>query len=79
MRDGKLSISFHSAHGWVLHTNCDETDIERDLYHAVYQNGGRKVDSKPIVAALTGALAIALPQEDFKYVSEEEKDYIQKM
>ena len=51
--------------------------IERDLYHAMYQDGGRKVDSKPIQEALAGALAIELPQEDFKYVSEEEKDYIE--
>ena len=52
--------------------------IERDLYHAMYQDGGRKVDSKPIQEALAGALAIELPQEDFKYVSEEEKDYIER-
>ena len=178
-RDGKLPISFHTAHGWVLRTNCDEIDIskrvigsapiqimpdgtkfkgegckgearkgdlkvvigintrgeifplgtwagtswdaiskqwreqkmkfpdgsilicdgepglseafaeyaseqqrchwhiERDLYHAMYQDGGRKMDSQPIQEALAGALAIELPQEDFKYVSEEEKDYIE--
>ncbi len=43
----------------------------------MHPDGGRKVDSKPIQEALAGALAIELPQEDFKYVSEEEKDYIE--
>ena len=28
-RDGKLPISFHTAHGWVLRTNCDEIDISK--------------------------------------------------
>lgn len=178
-RDGKLPVSFHTAHGWVLRTDCDEIDISkrvvgsapiqimpdgtgfkgegrngearkgdlkvvigitqsgeifplgaragasweeinrqwkeremkfpdgsilicdgelglseafaeyaseqqrchwhinRDLYHAMYQDGGRKADSKPIQDALAGALAIELPQEDFKYVSEKEKDDIE--
>ncbi len=43
----------------------------------MYQNGGRKVDSKPIQEALVGALAIELPQKDFKQVSEQEKDDIE--
>ena len=25
-RDGKLPVSFHTAHGWVLRTDCDEID-----------------------------------------------------
>ena len=40
--------------------------IELDLYYAMYQDGGRKVDSKPIQEVLAGALAIELPLEDFK-------------
>ena len=178
-RDGKLPVSFHTAHGWVLRTDCDEIDISkrvigsvpiqimpdgtgfkgeaqngearkgdlkvvigitqsgeifplgaragvsweeisrqwkeqemefpdgsilicdgelglseafaeyaseqqrchwhinRDLYYAMYQDGGRKADSMPIQDALAGALAIELPQEDFKYVSEKEKDDIE--
>ena len=51
--------------------------LECDLYHAMYQDGERKVESKPIQGALAGALAIELLQEDFKSVSEEEKDYIE--
>jgi len=43
----------------------------------MYQDGGRKADSMPIQDALAGALAIELPQEDFKYVSEKEKDDIE--
>ena len=48
--------------------------IEQDLYHVMYQDGGCKVNSKPVQEVSAGALAIELPQEDFKYVSEEEKD-----
>ena len=178
-RDGKLPVSFHTAHGWVLRTDCDEIDlsrqvigsvpiqimpdgtgfkgegrdgkarkgdlkvvigitqkgeifplgswagtswdtinkqwkeqemklpdgsilicdgepglseafaeyaseqqrchwhINRDLYHAMYQDGGRKADSKTIQDALAGALAIELPQEDFQSVSEQEKSDIE--
>ena len=28
-RDGKLPVSFHTAHGWVLRTDCDEIDISK--------------------------------------------------
>jgi hypothetical protein len=48
--------------------------IEQDLYHVMYQDGGCKVNSKPVQEVSAGARAIELPQEDFKYVSEEEKD-----
>ena len=26
-RDGKLSVSFHTAHGWVMRSDCDEIKI----------------------------------------------------
>ena len=40
--------------------------IKLDLYHMMYQDGGRYKDSKPIQDALAGVLAIDLPQDDFK-------------
>ena len=44
------------------------------MYYVIYQDSGRKVDFKPIQEALAEALAIELPQEDFK----KEKDDIEK-
>ena len=26
-RDGKLPVSFHTAHGWVMRSDCDEIKI----------------------------------------------------
>ena len=40
--------------------------IKRDLYHMMYQDGGRFKDSKPIQDALAGVLAIELPRMIFK-------------
>ena len=178
-RDGKLAVSFHTAHGWMLRTDCDEIEISkkvigklpvqimpdgtkfkgagengkarqgdlkavigittkgeifplgtwagvswdainqewkdrgvrfpdgsilisdgevglaeafvdyvdeaqrchwhlpRDLYHMMYQDGAKKADTKPLQDALAGALAIELPQEDFKKVSEQKKSDIE--
>ena len=51
--------------------------IDRDLYHAFWQDGvGNKV-SKPVRKALRGVLAIELPEEDFQEVKETEKDEIE--
>lgn len=51
--------------------------IERDLYHAMYQDGGTIKESKPLQQGLAGVLAIELPKEDFQQVSEIEKDEIE--
>ena len=32
-RDGKLPVSFHTAHGWMLRTDCDEIDISNGGYY----------------------------------------------
>ncbi|NMA23581.1 MAG: hypothetical protein GX938_08785, partial [Spirochaetales bacterium] len=34
-RDGKLPVSFHTAHGWVLRTDCDEIDLSRQVIGSV--------------------------------------------
>lgn len=74
--DGELGLSEAFADYASEQQRC-HWHINRDLYHAMYQDGGRKSDSKPIQDALAGALAIELPQEDFQFVSEKEKDEIE--
>ncbi|NMA23584.1 MAG: hypothetical protein GX938_08800 [Spirochaetales bacterium] len=74
--DGELGLSEAFAEYASEQQRC-HWHINRDLYYAMYQDGGRKADSMPIQDALAGALAIELPQEDFKYVSEKEKDDIE--
>jgi hypothetical protein len=51
--------------------------IDRDLYHAFWQDGAGNKVSKPIRKALRGVLAIELPEEDFQQVGESEKDEIE--
>lgn len=51
--------------------------IGRDLYHSMWQDGGKINDVKPLRSALCGVLAIELPKEDFQKVSEDEKDCIE--
>lgn len=51
--------------------------IDRDLYHAFWQDGEKNAVSKPIRSALRGVLAIELPQADFEEVSEAEKSEIE--
>jgi len=74
--DGELELSEAFADYASEQQRC-HWHINRDLYYAMYQDGGKKTDSKPIQDALAEALAIELPQEDFKYVSEKEKDDIE--
>ena len=51
--------------------------IVRDLYHAMWQDGGRIDKSRPLQKCLAGILAIDLPEEDFNKVTEKEKDEIE--
>lgn len=48
-----------------------------DLYHAMWQDGGKKISARPLQEGLAGALAIELPGEDFEKVPESEKDRIE--
>lgn len=52
--------------------------IDRDLYHALWQDGAGNKVSKPIRKDLRGVLAIELPEEDFQKVEESRKDEIEK-
>ena len=51
--------------------------IVRDLYHAMWQDGGKVDKSRPLQKCLAGVLAIDLPEEDFNKVTEKEKDEIE--
>lgn len=74
--DGELGLAEAFADYATEQQRC-HWHINRDLYHMMYQNGGRKNDSKPIQDALAGVLAIELPQDDFQKVSEQEKSDIE--
>lgn len=74
--DGELGLSEAFAEYVSEQQRC-HWHLPRDLYHMMYQDGARKKDTKPLQDALAGALAIELPAEDFKKVSEQEKDEIE--
>ena len=46
---------------------------ERDLYHAMRQDGGDTESSRPYQKRLAGIMSIELPKDDFQKVSEEDK------
>ena len=74
--DGELGLAEAFADYATEQQRC-HGHIKRDLYHMMYQDGGRYRDSKPIQDALAGVLAIELPQDDFQKVSEQEKSDIE--
>ena len=74
--DGEPAIANAFADMFDEQQRC-HWHITRDIYHAMWQNGGTVKESKPIQKALTGILAIELPEEDFEYVCEAEKDDIE--
>lgn len=51
--------------------------LNRDLYHAMWQDGATAKESKPLQKVLAGVLAIELPEEDISEVSEAQKDEIE--
>lgn len=73
--DGELAIADAFAEYVDEQQRC-HWHVVRDLYHAIYQDGGKTTDAKPIQSTLAGILAIELPEEDFEQVSEQQKDEI---
>lgn len=49
----------------------------RDLYHAMWRDGGGRGESRPVQNALVAVMGIELPKEDFAQVPEAEKDEIE--
>ena len=74
--DGEPGIAGAFADYVEYHQRC-HWHIERDLYHAMYQDGGTVKEVKPLQQGLAGVLAIELPEGDFQQVSEAEKDAIE--
>ena len=46
---------------------------ERDLYHAMRQDGGDARSARPYQKRLAGIMSIELSKEDFQKVSEEDR------
>jgi|LSQX01.3.fsa_nt_gb hypothetical protein len=74
--DGEPGLAKALASYAEEHQRC-HWHLDRDLYHAYRQDGALNDVSKPIREALRGVLAIELPKEDFKLVTESEKDEIE--
>lgn len=74
--DGEPGLSEALSEGIEFEQRC-HWHIVRDLYHTMWQDGGKIGFIKPIQKALSGAIGIELPEEDFSMVSEEEKDAIE--
>jgi hypothetical protein len=74
--DGEPGLANAFA-GYVDERQRCHWHIIRDLYHAMWRDGGSAKAAKPIQNALAGVLAIELPEADFQQVSESEKDDIE--
>ena len=59
-----------------LHQRCQWHTV-RDLYHAMWKDGGAIGEIRPVQDALKVVMGIALPKEDFEQVPESEKDDIE--
>ena len=59
-----------------LHQRCQWHTV-RDLYHAMWKDGGAIGEIRPVQDALKVVLGIELPKEDFEQVPESEKDRIE--
>lgn len=59
-----------------LHQRCQWHTV-RDLYHAMWKDGGAIGEIRPVQDALKVVMGIELPKEDFEQVPESEKDDIE--
>lgn len=75
--DGEPGLASAFENSFSYSQRC-HWHITRDLYHAMWQDGGTSKKSKPLQEGLSGVLAIELPESDFQQVSENEKDEIEK-
>lgn len=70
--DGELGLSEGFAQYAEEQQRC-QWHVNRDLYHAMRQNGAGVREVRPVQKRLAGALAIELPADDFEKVSEADK------
>lgn len=74
--DAETGLSEALADQMELHQRCHWHAV-RDLYHAMWKDGGRVGEIRPVQDALRAVLAVELPREDFQAVPESQKDEIE--
>ena len=70
--DGELGLADAFA-GYVDDIQRCQWHTERDLYHAMRQDGGNTKSARPYQKRLAGIMSIELPKEDFQKVREEDR------
>lgn len=70
--DGELGLADAFA-GYVDDIQRCQWHVERDLYHAMRQDGGNTKSARPYQKRLAGIMSVELPGEDFQEVKEEDK------
>jgi hypothetical protein len=75
--DGEPGLAEAFAGQVELEQRCHWHTV-RDLYHAMHHDGAPLEVTRSLQKGLAGVLAIELPQEEFKKVSEAQKDEIEK-
>lgn len=74
--DGEPGLAEAFAEQFEFQQRC-QWHVVRDLYHAMYTDGGRSKDSKILQKGLAGVLAFELPQKDYCKVTNEEKEEVE--
>jgi hypothetical protein len=74
--DAESGLAEYLAEHADLHQRCQWHTV-RDLYHAMWKDGGAIGEIRPVQDALKVVLGIELPKEDFELVPESEKDHIE--
>jgi hypothetical protein len=75
--DGEPGLADAFSEQVELEQRC-HWHVVRDLYHCMHHDGAPLSKTKYLQKGLAGVLAIELPEEDFKKVTESEKDEIEK-
>ena len=70
--DGELGLADAFA-DYVDDIQRCQWHTERDLYHAMRQDGGNTKSARPYQKRLAGIMSIELPKEDFQKVNEEDR------
>jgi len=70
--DGELGLADAFA-DYVDDIQRCQWHTERDLYHAMRQDGGNMKSARPYQKRLAGIMSIELPKEDFQKVREEDR------
>lgn len=74
--DAESGLAEGLANHADLHQRCQWHTV-RDLYHAMWKDGGAIGEIRPVQDALKVVMGIELPKEDFEQVPESEKDDIE--